>query len=240
MVVRGWARHAAVDWNSVVAPHAVRAPIRNLRELLWEESLADGNAEERFGAWARGDCRDVRFEADTRIAAEMRGGFVPDYNDLDLHVIQREAEAAEGDHPGRAEAIYMGLTESLGVHYNGIDDSSGDLWPLFEECVEAMGGCIRRQDLTTEDRRWRIEYLAGWSLVVFSDFMKCYEKELERLCSGVDDLNVWRRVLERELGAADGEDRACYWAAGRNNIQKSLARVLERLRKAGGEATPAP
>ena len=92
MVVRGWARHAAVDWNGIVAPHAVRAPIRNLRELLWEESLADGNTEERFGAWARGDRRDVRFEADTRIAAEMRGGFVPDYNGLDLHVIQREAE----------------------------------------------------------------------------------------------------------------------------------------------------
>ena len=89
MVVRGWARHAAVDWSGIVGPPpAVRAPIRNLRELLWEESLADGNTEERFGAWARGDRRDVRFETDTKIAAEMRGGFVPDYNGLDLHVIE--------------------------------------------------------------------------------------------------------------------------------------------------------
>ena len=238
MVVRGWARHAAVDWNGIVAPHAVRAPIRNLRELLWEESLADGNTEERFGAWARGDRRDVRFEADTRIAAEMRGGFVPDYNGLDLHVIQREAEAAEGDHPGRAEAIYMGLTESLGVHYNMMDDSSGDLWPLFEECVEATGRCIRRQDLTAEDRRWRIEYLAGWSLVVFSDFMECYERELEGLCAGVDDLNVWMRVLEAE--AAGGEDRECYWAASMREIRRARDRVLESLGKAGGEAAPAP
>ena len=146
MVVRGWARHAAIDWGAVVAPHAVRAPIRNVRELLYEESLGDGNTQERFGAWARGDCRDVRFEADTRIAAEMRGGFVPDYSGLDLYMIQGEAEDAEGDNPRRAEAVYMGLTESLGVHYNVIDDSGGAFWPLFGECVEAMGRCTRRQD----------------------------------------------------------------------------------------------
>ena len=92
-----------------------------------------------------------------------------------------------------------------------MDDSSGYIWPLFEECVEATGRCIRRQDLTAEDRRWRIEYLAGWPLVVFSDFMKCYERELEGLCTGGEDLNVWMRVLEME--AAGQEDRGCYWAA---------------------------
>ena len=234
MVVRGWARHAAIDWNVVVAPHAVRAPIRNVRELLYEESLADGNTQERFGAWARGDCRDVRFEADTRIAAEMRGGFVPDYNGLDLYVIQGEAEAAEADNPRRAEAIYMGLTESLGIHFNMIDDSSGTFWPLFGECVEAMGRCIRRQDPPAAERRRRIGYLAGWSLVVFSDFMEYYERELEALCSGADDLNVWRGVLEAELEAAGMGERECYWAAGRNGIQRSLARVLEMGGKAKG------
>ena len=233
MVVRGWARRAVVDWNGIVAPHAVRAPIRNLRELLRDESIADGNTEERFGVWARGDRRDVRFEADTRIAAEMRGGFVPDYNSLDLHVIQKEAEAEERSHPGRAEAIYMGLTESLGVHYNMMDDSGGHLWPLFEECVEATVRCIRRQGLTAEDRRGRIEYLASWSLVAFSDFMECYERELGVLCTGVDDLSVWARVLEED----GGEDRGCYWAANMREIQEVRARVLESMGKTGGTTT---
>ena len=123
------------------------------------------------------DCRDVRFEADARMAAGMRGGFVPDYNDLDLYQIHMDAEAAEGGHPRRAGAICMGLTESLGVHYNMID-GGGAFWPLFGECVEAIGRCIRRQDPPAAERRRRIEYLAGWSLVVFSDFAEYYEREL--------------------------------------------------------------
>ena len=72
-----------------------------------------------------------------------------------------------------------------------IDDSGGEFWPLFEECMEAMGNCIRRQDLSDEDKRWLVEYLASWSLAVFSDFMEYYEKELERLCTGVADLELW-------------------------------------------------
>ena len=135
MVRGGWTDHAVVNWSKIEAPHAIGAPIRNLRLLLWDEALADHNTKERFEAWAKGEGRDVRFEADTRIAAEMKGGFVPDYNYLDLYDIQKEAEAASKDHPDRAVGIYMGLTESLGVHFNGIDDSSGEFWPLFEEWV---------------------------------------------------------------------------------------------------------
>lgn len=232
MVIRGWARHATVDWKSVVAPHAMRVRVDNLRHLLWEETLADGNTQKRFEAWARGDCRDVRFEADTLIASEMKDGFVPDYNGLDLYGISREAESVAKDLPERAESIYMGLTESLGVHYNMIDDSGGTFWPLFEECMEAMGDCIGRQKISAEDRRWRIEYLAGWSLVVFSDFMTYYEKVLEELCTGVEDLNVWRKVLEAELRSDDIEDRGCYWAASKAQIEDALARVLERAGKA--------
>ena len=91
MAARGRARHAAIDWSVVVAPHAVRAPMRNVREILYEESPADGNTQERFGARDMGDRRDVRFGADTRMAARMRGGFVPDYGDLDPYVIRGEA-----------------------------------------------------------------------------------------------------------------------------------------------------
>ena len=230
MVIRGWARHATVDWTSVVAPHAMRAPINNLRHLLWDETLADGNTQKRFEKWARGDRRDVRFEVDTLIASEMKSGFVPDYNGLDLYDVQREAESAVKDWPERAEAIYMGLTESLGVHYPVIDDSGGEFWPLFEKCMESMSDCIRRQKISTEDRQWRIEYLAGWSLVVFSDFMGYYEKALTALCTGVEDLGVWKEVLEAELRSDDTGDRSCYWAADKAQIGEALARVLERMR----------
>ena len=229
MVAKGWTKRATVNWKLVVAPHAMRVPIRNLRELLWEEALADGNTKKRFEAWAAGDCRDVRFEADTRIAAEMKHGFVPDYNDLSLYEIQQEAEDLEKSRPEWAESIYMGLTESLGVHYNMIDDSMGDFWPLFEECMSAMGGCIRRQNPSGDEKRWRIEYLAYWSTVVFEDFMEYYEKELAKLCVGVEELNLWHSMLEYVLKADDIGDRNCYWAARKERIEESRARVMKMI-----------
>ena len=236
MVIRGWARHAAVDWNRVVAPMGMRVRMADLRKLLWEESLADGNTKERFEAWARGDGRDVRFEVDTRIASEMKGGVVPDYNDLDLYDIQKEAEDEEDYRLDNAESLYMGITESLGIHYNMIDDSDGSFWPLFEECMEAMGRCIKRQKLSAEERRRRVGYLASWSVVVFSDFMTYYEQELENLCEDVEDLKVWRGALDAELNAEDIGDRDCYWAANKEQIEKARMRVSERINDASGNA----
>lgn len=61
MVIRAWAKSACVNWDKVVAPHAYRVSIHNLRELLWEETLADRNTQVRFGALTRGDRREVRF-----------------------------------------------------------------------------------------------------------------------------------------------------------------------------------
>lgn len=232
MVARGWTKYATVDWKRVVARHAVRAPIKNLRELLWEETLADGNTQKLFEAWARGDARHVRFEADTRIASEMKSGFVPDFSDLDLYDIQEEAEQASKDRPEMAERIYMDLTESLGVHINRIDDSSGTFWPLFEECMEGMSDCIKRQKISTTERRWRIEYLASWSLVVFSDFMEYYEKVLTELCMDVEDLKIWKGELEAELRRDDIENRDCYWAASKKQIEGALKRVLKRIKNA--------
>ena len=101
----------------------------------------------------------------------------------------------------------MGLTESLGVHYNIIDYSGDGFWPLFGECVEAMGRCMRRHDPPAAERRRRIEYLAGWSLAIFSDFAEYYERELEGLCSGVDDLNVWRGGAGGGAGGGHGGAR---------------------------------
>ena len=233
MVVKGWVKYATVDWKKVSGPHIMHVPIANLRRLLHYETLADDNTEKRFKDWAQGKYRDVRFEADTRIASEMKGGFVPDYNNLDLYDISNEAKSMEKDHPRTAELIYSGLIESIGIHINIIDDSFGTFWPLFEECMEDMGNCIKRQDISDEDRRWRIEYLADWSLVVFSDFMEYYVKLLTELCTDVADLNVWKRVLEEELSYNDIDDRTCNWAVNKKEIEAVLAQVQDRIRDAG-------
>lgn len=229
MVVRGWAKSATVDWNRVVALHGIRAPIKNLRELLWEETLADGNTEERFARWAKGDGRDIRFEADTRIAAEMKQGFVPNYNYLSFDCITAEAELWEEKFPKTAGFIYMGLSESLGIHINMIDDDC-DFWPLFVECVKGIGRCVQRQGLGDRDRRRYIEYLAGWSTVAFDGFMEYYETELARLCIDARDLAVWQEQLDYALTLDDIENRDCYWAIDKKGIEAARKRVLKRIK----------
>lgn len=233
MVVYGWVKRALVDWQSVKSRHAVRVPIRTLRELLRNEDYADGTTKARFEAWAEGKWRDVRFEADTLIASEMKHGFVPDYNHLNLYGIQSEAKSLEKDSPGDAETVYMDLTESLGVHYQIIDDSSGEFWPLFEECIEAVGRCIKAQNLSKDDLKWRIEYLAHWSVSVFTDFMEYYEKVLNELCTSAEDLNVWKKALEDELKSEDINNRNCHWAADKAGIERALKRVLRRTAEIG-------
>ena len=206
MAVHGWVKTARVNWKLVIAPHAYKVPIRDLRQLLWDEDLVDGNTQKRFEAWARGDVRDVRFEADTRIASEMKHGVVPDYNYLDLYDIQKEAESLEADRPRVAEYIYKGLTESLGMHFEMIDDSMDTFWPMFEECLESISKCIKQQNFTAEEKKAEIEYYAGWSNVVFVDFIQYYEKLLVELCTSVEDLNLWKSIVEEYLQKADIEN----------------------------------
>ena len=233
MIIRGWARHARVDWKSVIGPNIMRVQMDNLRYLLSEETLADINTQNRFEAWARGDHRDVRFEVDTLIASEMKGGFVPDYNGLYLHGIQSEIESVAEQDPETATLMYMGITEALGIHYEMIDDSSGDFWPLFEECVQALGDCIRQQNPSADERKQFIAYLAYWSQVVFSDFMEYYEKQLAELCTSTEDLYVWKGILETMLEKSYIDYRDCRWAVNKSQIKDSLTRVLEKIRTAG-------
>ena len=71
--------------------------------------------------------------------------------------------ARDSGNPGKAKAAGNGstcyglhihqkgdqiktLSGNRWTHYNIIDDSGGAFWPLFGECVEAMGRCTRRQD----------------------------------------------------------------------------------------------
>ena len=60
--------------------------------------------------------------------------------------------------------------------------------------------------------------------------MEYYEKELERLCADVADLELWREILAKELESTDINHRDCYWAAGRQEIEASLARVTGMIR----------
>lgn len=121
--------------------------------------------------------------------------------------------------------MYMDLTEALGIHYNMIDDSLGDLWPLFEECMKGVGRCIKKQDLSGDDKLWRIKYLASWSTVVFSDFMPHYERELRALCASDGDLDAWAATLDAQLDAHDIDDRRCYWAVRKKEILEARERV---------------
>ena len=214
-------------------PHVIRAPIANIRELLMDEDAVDGNTRERFEEWARGEYRDTRFETDTRIASEMTRGFVEDYNNLNFEAQRREADAfVSGGHPDTAARMYMGMTESIGVHYHCIDDSCGYVWPFFEECMDSLGRCILDQNLPVKERRWYIEYLAGWSLSVFSDFMTYYNGVLERLCSGPGDLETWRRILEPDLDR-DVHQMSCHWAASKKRVGDAYSLVQDRLGRAG-------
>ena len=58
-----------------------------------------------------------------------------------------------------------------------------------------MGERIRRQNLSAEEMRWRMEYLAGWSLAVFLNFVQYYEKVLAELCTSAEKLGVWKGAL---------------------------------------------
>ncbi len=233
MVDPEWIRNAKVDWKHLKGRHMIRAPVANIRLLLRDEDELDGNTQERFEAWARGDCRDVRFEIDTRIASEMKHGVVPDYHNLDFYSHSSDADAMmrEG-YLNIAAWMYKGMTESIGMHYEILDDSMGDIWPFFEECMENLGKCVAGQDLSVEERCKNIKYLVGWSMVVFGDFMVYYDKVLEQLCADMEDLEIWKGVLEASLAEEEGAFHGGnhYF---KEEIQNRHSHLLEIMEKAG-------
>ncbi len=222
-----------MDWKRVRGRHMIRAPIANIRLLLRDEDDLDGSTQERFEAWTRGEYRDVRFETDTRIASEMKHGVVPDYHNLefDSHSSDADAMMREG-HLDMATWIYMGMTESIGMHYENIDDSMGDIWPFFEECMENLGKCIMGQNLSAEERRKHIRYLSSWSMVVFGDFMEYYDKVLKQLCVDMEDLEIWKGFLESSLAEKKGafHGRNSYF---KGEIQKRHSHLLEIMAEVG-------
>ena len=211
----------------------IRAPVANIRLLLRDEDDLDGNTQERFEAWARGDCRDVRFEIDTRIASEMKHGFVPDYHHLEFDAHSHEVDTLmmEG-HLDMAVWMYKDMTEAIGIHCEMIDDSMGNIWPLFEECMENLGKCIMGQNLSAEERRKHIRYLSSWSMVVFGDFMEYYDKVLKQLCVDMEDLEIWKGFLESSLAKEKGafHGRNSYF---KEEIQERHSRLLEIIAKVG-------
>ena len=210
----------------------IQAPIASMRDLLSDDDLVNSNTQKRFEEWARGDYRNVHFEIDTRIASEMKRGFVGDYNDLDFEAHRKDAAALmEEGLLDVASWVYRGVTESIGTHFNCMDDSGGYVWPFFEECMANLGKCIVGQNLQAEKKRQVIEYLAGWSLVTFEDFMAYYDRVLEQVCTSTDDLRLWGNILESGL-ELDEKPTPYHWPTAKMYIQKRHSRVLGLIEKA--------
>lgn len=229
MRIPEWIARASVDWDNIRAPHGQRAPISNLRELLRYEDRVDYGTRSRFEKWASGKVRDIRFEADTRIAALMIDGFIDDPRclDLDFDGLRNEAKAASSAKMyTHAAMIYMGLIESLGVHIDRIDDSYAHFWTLFKECTEKVGECVTQSNFSDEEKRSIIWKLAMWSLVSFSDFMEYYEKVLTKLCINVEYLKVWRDTLEYRLETYT-EDESPFESYGINKVE--IESIRERV-----------
>lgn len=209
------------------------APIANIRELLSDDDIVNYDTQKNFEDWARGDCRNIHFEIDTRIASEMERGVVGDYNDLDFEAHRNDAATLMKDgYLDMASWMYRGITESIGTHFNRIDDSGGYVWPFFEECMTDLGKCIVGQNLLAEKKHQTIEYLASWSLVTFEDFMQYYDMVLEQVCTSVDELQLWANILESELERDDEESTPYHWNSAKKYIQARHSRVLGLINKA--------
>ena len=169
-----------------------------MRALLEYEAMADPNTEERFGRWARGECRDTRFEVDLAIARKMgRYFWLSRYGKPSLGRFFKEAAKLEkaGSYMEAAK-IYKDLTESLGVHMDLIPDKGGYCQFYMAEALENIAKCVMAAELDDEGRRLQIRYLADWSIRVIDWFGEDYAKTLSSICQDEEDLKVWEHILD--------------------------------------------
>lgn len=206
MRVRGWVYGSKVDWKSVKGPYTSRVPIACVRALLEYEAMADPGTRERFERWARGDCRDIRFEVDLAIARKMGRDFLLSrYASPNLNRFFKEARKLEeaGSHMDAAR-IYKGVTESIGVHMDFIPDKGGDCYHMVADALEGIAGCVQAAGLDDAERREEIRYMAEWSMRVIDWFAADYGEALGDMCQDAGDLDVWERVLDDPPEVEDG------------------------------------
>ena len=222
MRVRGWVYESRVDWKSVKGPYTSRVPIACVRALLEYEAKADPGTRERFERWARGDCRDVRFEVDLAIARKMGRDFdLPRYASPNLNRFFKEARKLEeaGSHIAAART-YKDVTEALGVHMDFIPDKSGDCYYMMKESLEGISRCVRAAGLDDSGRRSEIRYLAEWSMRVIDWFAADYGEALAEVCQDAGDLDVWEGVLDDPPEVEDGYSGPSSYGAG--ELRKKL------------------
>ena len=229
MRVRGWVYESKVDWKSVKGPYTSRVPIACVRALLEYEAMADPGTRERFGRWARGDCRDVRFEVDLAIARKMGRDFqLSRYASPNLNRFFREARKLEeaGSHMAAAR-IYKGVTEAIGVHMDFIPDKGGDCYHMMADALEYISECVRAAGLEDAERREEIRYMAEWSMRVIDWFADYYGEALADMCQDAGDLDTWEGVLDDPPEVEDGYSGPSSYGAAQ--LRKKLEERRGRL-----------
>lgn len=206
MQIRTWVYRSKVDWKSVKGPYTSRVPIACMRVLLEYEAKADPETRERFERWARGDCRDIRFEVDLSMARKMGRYFeLPRYGAPNLERFFKEARKLEesGSHMAAAQ-VYKGVTESIGVHMDFIPDKGWHCSYMMTEALEGIARCVRAAGLGEAERREEIRYMAEWSMRVIDWFAADYGEALSDMCQDAADLDLWEGVLDDPPEVEDG------------------------------------
>ena len=227
MRVRTWVYESKVDWKNVKGPYTSRVPIACIRVLIEYEAMADPDTQERFKRWARGDCRDIRFEIDLAIARRMGRDFMLSrYDSPNLKRFFKEADKLEkaGAHMDAVQ-IYKGITESIGVHMDFIPDRDGDCSYAMEEAIENITRCIQAARLDDDQRRKEIQYMAMWSMRVIDWFAPNYAEALAKICQDAKDIELWEYILDNPP-----EVEKNYSGASSLSV-KNLREKLEERRK---------
>lgn len=227
MQVRTWVYMSKVDWKSVKGPYTRRVPIACMRALIEYEAKADPETRRRFERWARGDCRDIRFEVDMAIARKMGRYFeLSRYGAPNLKRFFKEASKLEesGSHMAAAQ-VYKGVTESIGVHMDLIPDKGGDCSYMMEEALEGIARCVRAAGLDDAGRREEIRYMAEWSMRVIDWFAAGYGEALSDICQDAADLDLWEGMLDDPPEVEDG------YSGPSSSGERDLREKLEARRK---------
>ena len=227
MRVRHWVYEATVDWKSVQGPYTKRVPIACMRALLEYEAMADPGTRERFARWARGECRDTRFEVDLAIARKMGRDFsLSAYASPNLDRFFKEAAKVEkaGSHMAAAR-ICKDVAEVIGVHMDLIPDKSGDCQYWMSKALEGIVRCVNAAQLDPAGRRDEVRYLAEWSMRVIDWFATDYGDAISAICRDAADLDVWETVLDNPPVVESGYSGPSGYGAG------NLRKILESRRK---------
>lgn len=224
-----WVYKATIDWKSVQGPYTKRVPIACMRALLEYEAMADPGTQERFARWARGECRDIRFEVDLAIARKMGNDFLlSSYASPSLNRFFKEATKMEkaGSYMAAAR-IYKDVAEAIGVHMDLIPDEGYHCQYWMSEALEGIVRCVNAAQLDPAGRRAEIRYLAEWSMRVIDIFATDYGDALSAICQDAADLDIWETVLDNPPVVESGYSGPS--ESGASELRKMLKSRRKRL-----------